>query len=83
MNLLLEAFHDATVMYSVCCVIGDVPLSARDELYYVHRNGVHRKARFFELARHSFTLSFPDAPDVLTPPPRTHVRCVEQPGSRY
>ena len=37
MNLLLEAFHDATVMYSVCCVIGDVPLSARDELYYVHR----------------------------------------------
>ena len=45
--------------------------------------GVHRKGRFFELARHSSTLSFPDAPDVLTPPPRTRVRCVERPGSRY
>ena len=45
--------------------------------------GVHRKGRFFKLARNSSNLSFPDAPDVLAPPPRTRVRCVERLGARY
>ena len=43
-------------------------------------SGVHRKGRFFKLARHSSTLSFPDAPDVFPPPELTRLRCMERLG---